>query len=53
MVTQSTSDGSLLDSDTVQRPLTVTAPAADVDVGAEGLRDRRPRGVLRVVPGRT
>ena len=32
MVTQSTSDGSLLDSDTVQRPLTVTAPAADVDV---------------------
>ena len=32
MVTQSTSDGSLLESDTVQRPLTVTATASDVDV---------------------
>src|SRR5580765_5759966 len=32
MVTQSTPDASLLDADTVQRPLTVAAPASDVDV---------------------
>src|SRR6185369_4431371 len=32
MVTQSTPDASLLDSDTVQRPLTVTAPASAADV---------------------
>ena len=32
MVTQSTSDASLLESDTVQRPLTVTAPESAVDV---------------------